>query len=150
MSENKVNKPNINVTPLIDVLLVLIVIFMLISPLKPASFKAKIPAEPLKEDKATFNPKSLVVTVNPDSTLKINQSSDVGTVTDPQKTIEKLAQTFKERATNGVFRDGTNEVETTVFIKAPRKISYGEVAKVVDAVKLSGASPIGLQIDDLQ
>ena len=57
MSENKVNKPNINVTPLIDVLLVLIVIFMLISPLKPASFKAKIPAEPLKEDKAIFNPK---------------------------------------------------------------------------------------------
>ena len=150
MSNSKVNKPNINVTPLIDVLLVLIVIFMLISPLKPASFKAKIPAEPLKEDKAIFNPKSLVVTVNPDSTLKINQSSDVGTVTNPQKTIEKLAQTFKERATNGVFRDGTNEVETTVFIKAPRKIPYGEVAKVVDAVKLSGASPIGLQIDDLQ
>ena len=150
MSENKVNKPNINVTPLIDVLLVLIVIFMLISPLKPASFKAKIPSEPLKENRAIFNPKSLVVTVNPDSTLKINQSSDVGTVSDPQKTIEKLTQTFKERAANGVFRDDSNEVETTVFIKAPRKISYGEVAKVVDAVKLSGASPIGLQIDDLQ
>ena len=150
MSENKVNKPNINVTPLIDVLLVLIVIFMLISPLKPASFKAKIPAEPKPDETVNFNPKSLVVTVNPDSTLKINQLSDVGTVSDPQKAIEKLAQTFKERAANGVFRDGTNEVETTVFIKAPRKISYGEVAKVVDAVKLSGASPIGLQIDDLQ
>lgn len=40
-------------------------------------------------------------------------------------------------------------VEKTVFIKAPRKLAYGEVAKVVDAVKLAGASPISLQIDDL-
>ena len=149
MSNSKVNKPNINVTPLIDVLLVLIVIFMLISPLKPASFKAKIPAEP-KGTLAGTHPDTLVVTVNPDSTLSINRLSDVGTVSDPQKTIDKLAQTFKERAANGAFRNGTNEVETTVFIKAPRAINYGEVAKVVDAIKLSGASPIGLQIDDLQ
>jgi biopolymer transport protein ExbD len=149
MSENKVNKPNINVTPLIDVLLVLLVIFMLISPLKPSSFKAKIPAE-RKDSMAQAHTDTLVVIVNPDLTLKINQLSDVGTVTDPQKTIEKLVQTFQERAKNSAFRDGTNEVETTVFIKAPRKIPYGEVAKVVDAVKLSGASPIGLQIDDLQ
>ncbi len=39
------NKPNINVTPLIDVLLVLLIIFMVVSPLKPANFKTKIPQE---------------------------------------------------------------------------------------------------------
>ncbi len=150
MSENKVNKPNINVTPLIDVLLVLLVIFMLISPLKPASFKAKIPAEPTSEPNINARPDTLVVTVNPDLSLKINQSDDFGTVSDPQKAIAKLSETFQERAKNGAFREGSNEVETTVFIKAPRKIPYGEVAKVVDAVKLSGASPIGLQIDNLQ
>ncbi len=50
---------------------------------------------------------------------------------------------------NEVLRDGTNEIEKTVFIKAPKNIPYGEMAKVVDAVKLSGASPIGLQIDNL-
>ena len=38
-------KPNINVTPLIDVLLVLLIIFMVVSPLKPANFKTKIPQE---------------------------------------------------------------------------------------------------------
>ena len=150
MFESQINKPNINVTPLIDVLLVLLIIFMLISPLKPASFKAKIPAEAKVDKNVGTNILTLVVTINPDSTLKINQLSDVGTVSDPLKTIEKLAQTFKERQANGAFREGTNEVETTVFIKAPRAIQYGEVAKVVDAVKLSGASPIGLQIDDLQ
>jgi biopolymer transport protein ExbD len=43
--------PNINVTPLIDVLLVLLIIFMVISPLKPSRFEAKVPAEPKPEDK---------------------------------------------------------------------------------------------------
>ncbi|MEP7038916.1 MAG: biopolymer transporter ExbD, partial [Acidobacteriota bacterium] len=38
-------KPNINVTPLIDVLLVLLIIFMVISPIKPTDFKTKIPQE---------------------------------------------------------------------------------------------------------
>ena len=37
----------------------------------------------------------------------------------------------------------------TVFIKAARSISYGEVAKVIDSIKGAGASPIGLQLDDL-
>ncbi|MBA2737206.1 MAG: hypothetical protein H0U50_10535, partial [Pyrinomonadaceae bacterium] len=41
------------------------------------------------------------------------------------------------------------KVEKTVFIKAPRGTDYGSVAKVIDAVKLSGANPISLQIDGL-
>jgi biopolymer transport protein ExbD len=36
-----------------------------------------------------------------------------------------------------------------VFIKAPRRLDYGSVAKVVDAVKIAGAAPVSLQIDDL-
>jgi biopolymer transport protein ExbD len=39
--------------------------------------------------------------------------------------------------------------ERTVFIKAPKELDYGAVAKVVDAVKMSGAAPISLQIDRL-
>jgi biopolymer transport protein TolR len=43
--------PNINVTPLIDVLLVLLIIFMVITPSKPSRFEAKVPAEPKDEEK---------------------------------------------------------------------------------------------------
>lgn len=44
--DNQMTRPNINVTPLIDVMLVLLIIFMVVSPLKPSSFKARVPAEP--------------------------------------------------------------------------------------------------------
>ena len=50
---------------------------------------------------------------------------------------------------NNAFREGTNEVEKTVFIKAPKNINYGSVVKVIDAVKQAGADPVGLQIDEL-
>ena len=54
--------PNINVTPLIDVLLVLLIIFMVITPSKPSRFEAKVPAEPKPEDKNVIlkpNPNTL-------------------------------------------------------------------------------------------
>lgn len=143
-------KPIINVTPLIDVLLVLLIIFMVITPAKPTAFKAKIPAEPTESLDLPANPNTLIVTVNADSTLKLNQFDDYGTVEDSEKIQTELRKVFERRAANGVFRVDSNEVERTVFIKAPKNINYGSVAKVVDAVKLSGADPVGLQIDDLQ
>ena len=150
MSEKENVKPAINVTPLIDVLLVLLIIFMVISPLKPSTFKANIPSEPDKDEKVDPNPLTLVVTVKPDSTLELNQEKDLGTVAEPGKVMAELIQTFIEREKNGVFRRGSNEVEKTVFIRAPRNLPYGQIARVVDAVKVAGASPIGLQIDRLE
>ncbi|HEX8369185.1 MAG TPA: biopolymer transporter ExbD [Pyrinomonadaceae bacterium] len=153
MSESK---PNINVTPLIDVLLVLLIIFMVISPSKPSTFKAKVPQE-TKTDDLLPNPNTLIVTINPDSSLKLNQE-DSGSIAEPQSLMEKLSGEFEKRLQNGIYdenlfgrSDLPNEekVLKTVFIKAPKNLSYGEVAKVVDAVKLSGANPVGLQIDGL-
>ncbi len=143
-------KPIINVTPLIDVLLVLLIIFMVITPTKPTVFKAKVPAEPTNAPDLEPNINFLIVTVNADSTLKLNRDDGYGTVEDSEKVQERLREVFETRAANGVFRPDSNEIERTVFIKAPKNINYGSVAKVVDAVKLSGAEPIGLQIDDLQ
>ena len=143
-------KPNINVTPLIDVLLVLLIIFMVVSPSKPTAFKAKVPAEPKGEANLPPNPNALIVAVNADASLRLNLEDKVGTVEDSEKLIEKLKAVFSLREREGNLRPGTNEIEKTVFIKAPKNLNYGSVAKVVDAVKLSGAEPIGLQIDDLQ
>ena len=145
-------KPNINVTPLIDVLLVLLIIFMVISPLKPSRFEAKVPAEPKPEDKLTPprpNPLTLVITIDrTNMDLKLN-NEDMGNVTDTSQLQAKLQQVFKERQEQGTFRENTNEVEKTVFLKAPRSLKYGDVVKVIDAAKVAGAQPIGLQVDDL-
>jgi biopolymer transport protein ExbD len=143
-------KPNINVTPLIDVLLVLLIIFMVISPSKPTAFQAKVPAESRNKPPMRDNPNTLIVTVNADYSLKLNRENEMGTVEDSEKVTDRLRETFDIRAREGVFRPDSNEVEKTVFIKAPKNLNYGSVAKVVDAVKLSGAQPIGLQIDDLE
>lgn len=143
--------PTINVTPLIDVLLVLIIIFMVITPLKPSRFEAKVPAEPKDQPQADVkpNPLTLVVAINKDTKVVTLNNEPFGDVTDTQKLSDKLRDIFKERETNRVFRDLTNEVEKTLFIKSPKSVKYGEVVRVIDAAKSAGASPIGLQIDDL-
>ena len=161
MSENKaaVVGPMINVTPLIDVLLVLLIIFMVAAPMKPHRFMAKVPEEPLNRSDIPPNDKTLVVTIEPDRTLKLNSLSDMGTVDDLSPLIAKLVTTFAERTRNRAYRSDmlarfdlpdSQRVEKTVFIKAPRSITYGEVARVMDGLKGSGADPIGLQLDDLK
>lgn len=69
------NEPFINVTPLIDVLLVLLIIFMVAVPLKPSRFAAKLPAPP-DDQIVEPNPRTLVVTIEPDRTLKLNSLID--------------------------------------------------------------------------
>jgi biopolymer transport protein ExbD len=92
----------------------------------------------------------LIVAVNADSSLRLNLTDDLGTIDESERLIESLKTEFAKREREGIMRDGTNEIEKTVFIKAPKNLNYGSVAKVVDAVKMSGAAPIGLQIDNLQ
>ncbi len=143
--------PRINVTPLIDVLLVLLIIFMLITPVKPSRFEAKVPAEPKKQENIEVkpNPLTLVIGINRETRAVTLNNEPAGDVTDASALTAKLEDIFKQRETNGVFKEGTNEVEKTVFIKSPKSVRYGDVVKVIDAAKLAKASPIGLQIDDL-
>jgi len=152
------NKPIINVTPLIDVLLVLLIIFMVVTPLKPSSIKTRVPTEPEPTDRVVTNPKTLAVIVDADSSIKLNTERDLGTVSDPSNLTKRLHDVFAQRIANGdvseSFADEPNRptpdrIERTVFIKAPRSLDYGSVARVVDAVKLAGAFPISLQIDHL-
>ena len=156
---NNIAPPNINVTPLIDVLLVLLIIFMVASPLRPHRFETKVPSEPNNTQEVTPNINTLVVTVNDDLTLRLNGlTADMGTVNDMSKLNQRLVSLFEERTKNRVYRDGmatrsdlpdSARIERTVFIKAPKQLSYGEVAKVIDGLKGSGAQPVGLQLDGL-
>src|ERR1051325_2967094 len=74
MSEG--TKPVINVTPLIDVLLVLLIIFMVAAPLKPHRFETQLPAPPQNTPDVHPNPWTLVVSIQPDRTLMLNSSPE--------------------------------------------------------------------------
>ena len=151
-------EPTINVTPLIDVLLVLLIIFMVAAPAKPHKFNAKIPAPP---DDRVYppDPRTLVVAIQSDRTLRLNGlTEDMGTLDDPSKLAAKLVWLFAERTKNHSYRASmltrtdlpeAMRIEKTVFIKAPRSIAYGEVARLIDGLKGAGAEPIGLQLDGL-
>jgi biopolymer transport protein ExbD len=151
--------PFINVTPLIDVLLVLLIIFMVAVPLNPARFMAQVPSPPDNTQDLKPNDYTLVVTIEPDRTLKLNHDADMGTLDDMSKLTSRLVSVFDQRTRNRAYRaDMINRfdlpdavrIEKTVFIKAPRTLAYGEVARVMDGLKGTGASPIGLQLDDLK
>ncbi len=152
-------KPTINVTPLIDVLLVLLIIFMVVTPLKPSAFKTRVPAEERELPKnIDTNPKTLAVIVGKDSTLALNTETRLGTASDSGALTKRLMAVFADRIATGDVSDSfaddpnrpfSDRIERTVFIKAPKDLDYGSVARVVDAVKLSGAYPISLQIDRL-
>jgi biopolymer transport protein ExbD len=153
-------EPYINVTPLIDVLLVLLIIFMVVTPLKPSRFKADIPTQrDPNEDLSQLkpNPLTLVVSIGNDLQLKLNQDP-MGSVNDTAPLSQKLVQVFHLRKEQHAYKPGMEarsdvpedeRIEKTVFVKAPRSMKYGEVVKVIDAIKGAGANPVGLQVDDL-
>ena len=152
--------PYINVTPLIDVLLVVLIIFMVITPLKPSRFQADIPTQrDPNEDLSQLkpNPLTLVVSIGNDLQLKLNQDN-MGSVNDTSQLSQRLAQLFQQRKEQRAYKPGmetrtdlpeSDRLEKTVFVKAPRSLKYGDVVKVIDAIKGAGASPVGLQVDDL-
>jgi biopolymer transport protein ExbD len=153
-------EPYINVTPLIDVLLVLLIIFMVVTPLKPSRFKADIPTQrDPNEDLSRLkpNPLTLVVSIGSDLQLKLNQDS-LGSVNDTTALSQRLVAVFQQRKDQRAYKVGyetrtdvkeEDRIEKTVFVKAPRAAKYGDVVKVIDAIKGAGANPVGLQVDDL-
>jgi biopolymer transport protein ExbD len=126
----------------------------------PSRLTVDLPAPPdPNEDLSTLrpNPLTLVVTINPDLTLKLNQEA-MGSVNDLSALSEMLQRIFKSRLEQHAYKTGaetltnvpeSERIEKTLTIKAPRRIKYGDIAKVIDAAKGAGASPIVLQLDDL-
>jgi biopolymer transport protein ExbD len=121
-------KSDINMTPMIDVLLVLIIIFMVITPLTPKGLEALIPQPPPPNSKPSeADQRTVVVTVNKDHSMEVNTEP----ISEPllQKRLEDI---FKTRA------------ERIMFVKGDPDLEYQYVARVIDIGHGAGVDRIGL------
>jgi len=117
-----------NIVPLIDVLLVLIIIFMVITPRTPTGLSTIVPQPPPPNQKPTEpDNRTIVVQVLPGNKLKINQDdsnwNDLGS---------RLSDIFKQRADKIAFVKGDDDVE------------FAQVARAIDIMRGSGIDHVGL------
>ena len=121
--------PAINVTPLIDVLLVLLIIFMVIQPNREAKLPVKAPERATPE---LPSPETLMLSVSTDIQLELNSKR-----IDVRELLPLLADLMEQRPFDS----------RTLIIKAPAMLAYGSIAGLIDLAKGSGVVTIGLVED---
>jgi biopolymer transport protein TolR len=121
-------KSDINMTPMIDVLLVLIIIFMVITPLTPRGLEALVPQPPPPgQPPSQSDTRTVVIVIDANHNISINNDP-----TDESKLGPRLTDIFKTRA------------EHVVFVKGDPSIEFQWVAKAIDIAHGAGIDKVGL------
>ncbi|MGA2212792.1 MAG: biopolymer transporter ExbD [Bryobacteraceae bacterium] len=121
-------KADINMTPMIDILLVLLIIFMVITPLTPHGLEALAPEPPDKnKPQQDTDQRTVVIVIDKDKSMHINNED-----TDMDKLGPRLEQIFKTRA------------ERVVFVKGDPDLEYQTVARAIDIAKGAQIDKVGL------
>jgi biopolymer transport protein TolR len=119
---------DINMTPMIDILLVLLIIFMVITPLTPHGLEALAPEPPDKKNQPPPDQdRTVVIVIDKDKSMHINNED-----TDMDKLGPRLEQIFKTRA------------ERVVFVKGDPDLEYQTVARAIDIAKGAQIDKVGL------
>jgi len=122
---------DINVTPLIDVLLVLLIIFMVIVPITPHGLNTLVPQPPKNKNQPEDNERTIVVSIQANG--KGQPSYMINSDVFPKSQIEpKLAEIFATRQ------------EKVMFVKGDADLDYGKVAEVIDMGHQADVDNIGL------
>jgi biopolymer transport protein TolR len=117
-----------NIVPLIDILLVLIIIFMVITPLIPKGLDTLVPQpSPNQQQNVELENKTVVVQVLMGNRLKINNEDSSWEGLEP-----RMEQIFKDRA------------EKVAFVKGDNDVLFMDVARAIDLMKEAGIDRVGL------
>jgi biopolymer transport protein TolR len=120
----------INVVPLIDILLVLLITFMVIAPHTQTGLDAMLPQH--ADSSSHTNPGVVVVQVLADGTMRINQET-----VKPENLQPRLEEVFKFRA------------DRTAFVRGDRPVEFSVVASVIDTMRAAGIVSVGLMTPEL-
>lgn len=127
-------KADINMTPMIDILLVLIIIFMVITPLTPKGLEALVPQPaPPNQQQSEADQRTVVIIINKDKSMMINTEP-----TGMETMGKRLEEIFKTRA------------ERVVFVKGDPDLEFETVAKVIDVAKGVGIDKVGLMTPQME
>jgi biopolymer transport protein ExbD len=124
---NKKYKSDINITPYIDILLVLLIIFMTVTPLKQHEHPVRVPQPAPATQPKEVKPDSVIVDMALDHSIKLNQKP----ITLPELETT-LTEVFRRRAVKNLF------------IRGDAALPYGDVFVLLDIAKRSGVGDIAL------
>jgi len=124
---------NINVTPYVDILLVLLIIFMVIQPTTQYDLEARVPNndQDLLPENTVIQSDAIVVSIDANGRLRINQDS-VGM----DQLGSRLFEIYSARANKNMF------------VQADPELPFGDIVRVIDIAKGSGVGDIGLMTDE--
>ena len=126
--------PHINVTPMVDVMLVLLIIFMIVTPLLQAGVSVNLPRDMISPDtdEEIAKDTSVVVAITKDGSFNIGKQ---------QYPIDALEDVIKRRM------EGKTPEKRVVYIKADIDVDYGKVVQAIDTIRKVDIDKIGLVAD---
>ncbi|SEK33091.1 outer membrane transport energization protein ExbD [Stigmatella aurantiaca] len=126
---------DINVTPLVDVVLVLLIIFMVVTPLLEKDIEVRVPETEVENTPPPENPDQLVVQLDETGKIKINAEQ----MASPDDYVTRLKRMLAAKP----------KEERIVFFMATDKTNYGSLVAALDGAKAAGAFVLGMATEDL-